>query len=1082
MRRALVVLAVALGATVGRATAQTVVLGVGGQLTGEANGRIRVPVYADLRGAPGEKLGSYTVRLEWDPAVLTWQGVYAGAFAQPVERTDSVYYGVLRVGGLSAAGVDGVFDLFVVDFLIVGNQSSDVTLTVFEVVAAGSFTDLTPLVTVVSGTYCPALGRWGDLDRDGEANSRDALAILSALVGLTLDPGFTLSLGDVDGDGVVNSRDALITLSHAVGIAIAGQRVLLYAPGACGTTGTTGVSILPDTIDLAVGQGIRPILVGSVDGQPAGTAVNWVVGNPEVAVVTAEGRVEGRAAGTTTLTAALGPGITAAVPVVVRARRPVWLVDATRASLAAIQMGTARYPFSTPQQAFPVAGDGDTIRVAPGIHDYLGNDFCTGGGGGGGDGPAPGPIEQCAPYAELSRGVVLMGDTLSDGTRPVLRGNPDAQYAVQLAGAPWLEMRDLVLRGFDSPVYQYQPTRKVLMENVRFELRDGADGVALYYGADTVILRRVEFIGDSVSTSYPFQVEDGSALVVLDRVVIDRTRGGAYIYDVDSLDVRDSFFRIASWEALYVDGSSVGTSVYAARNVFEAMDDQAFQIYDARSVVSEGNTFRVGRYGYQMFEAYGTDYPPRAGSRFISGGDSLYVDGLLETSNYAYGLQVFDFDSILVDSMAVVAPDSGFVMYPGYLYGNTVEVRNSRFQNIGGNPMYLAGRRVTVANSEFTGCRVACGTAYGIQAESYVDTLALLEVTGNTFTRVYEAVDAPTFGDVRRASLTGNVMDAVTYGFLLATDSAVLADNAVTGAAYGLYAQPRSSMPMTILDLQRNRFAASGGYALYAQLARIASVGNWYGGAANSVYLYNYSGTGWPVSMQGDTITADSALGGYAMQVYGDVAGTIYGSRIEGGGYGLYASLTGGTLALDSNVVTGTRSMGLYLTAPAGTAITGQRNNIADNRTYGIYASGAGTFAFNNGRFVLNRDRAVYAASGSVDATDNYWGEGGPSSAGDTVFGAVTIVPYLATDPEGTSVPPLAPSAGMPVADLWLAPIGSFRAGMTRAAVVGPPENVDDRAERAARRAERRAQAEARALELRAAREQRKAARAVLPR
>jgi hypothetical protein len=1081
MRRALLILAVVLTAAAGRAAAQTVVVGVGGQLTGEQNGRIRIPVYADLRGAPGQRLGSYTVRLQWNPAVLTWQGVYAGAFAQPVEGTDSTFYGVLRVGGLSAAGMDGLFDLFVADFLIPGSQSSDVTLTVFEVVAAGSFTDLTPLVSVVNGTYCPALGRWGDLDRDGQADSRDALAILSALVGLTLDPAFTLSLGDVDGDGIVNSRDALITLSHAVGIAIPGQRVLLYAPGSCGTTGTPAVAILPDTIDLAVGQGVRPILMGSVDGQPAGTSVNWVVANPEVAVVTAEGRVEGRAAGTTTLSVALGPGIAATVPVVVRARRPVWLVDATRASLAAIQMGTARYPFSTPQQAFPVVSDGDTIRVAPGVHDYLGYDFCTGGGGGGGDGPEPGPIEQCAPYADLSRGVVLIGDTLPDGTRPVLRGNPDADYGVQLIGAPWLEMRNLVLRGFDSPVYQYRPTRKVLIENVRFELRDGADGVALYYGADTVILTRVEFIGDSVSTSYPFQVQDGSALVVLDRVVIDRTQGGAYVYDTDSLDVRDSFLRTASGEALYVNGSSVGTSVYAARNTFEAAEGQAFGIYDAASVVSEGNTFRVGRYGYDQFEAHGTDYPPRPGSRFISRGDSLYADDLIETYYYAYGLQVFDFDTIAVDSMAVTVPDSGFVMYPGYLYGNTVEVRDSRFQNIGGSAMYLAGRRITVANSQFTGCRVGCGTTYGIQAESYVDTLAQLEVTGNTFTRLYQAVTAPTFGDVRRASLTGNVVDAVTYGFMLGADSVALADNVVTGAVYALYAQPRSSMPMTVLDLQRNRFAASGGYALYAQLARIASLGNWYAGAANSVYVYDYSGTGWPVSMRGDTITADSALGGYTLQLYGDLAGSVHSSRIEGGGYGLYAALSGGTLALDSNVVTGTRTAGLYLTAPAGAAITGQRNNVTDNRTDGIYSSGAGTFTFTNGRFVLNRTRAVYAVSGSVDATNNWWGSAnGPSALGDTVLGAVTTVPFLDTDPAGISVPPLAPPSGM-VADLWLAPIGSFRTGAGSVAAP-PPATVDDRAERAARRAESRARAEARALELQAAREQRKAARVLPPR
>lgn len=384
MRRATIALGLLIGTVTARLPAQGVVFGVGGQLTGEVGSRIRVPVYADLRAVSPVRLGSYTLRLTWDPAVLQYASAREGAFGQPAVYADSSYLGVVKLGGLSPAGMDGLIELATVDFLVSGSQSTPMGLLVTEAIEAGTFADLTPQVTVLGSTYCPAIGRWGDLDADGDANSRDALAILSALVGLTVDPAFTLPLGDVDGDALVNSRDALITLSYAVGLDIPGQRVLVLAAGAaCAAAGANGIAILPDTVDVAVGQETRLLLSGAVNGLPAGTSVNWVVGNPEIAIVTAEGTLAGRSAGITTVTAALGPGITASVPVIVRTRRGTWHVDAARAALAGIQLGTTRYPFATPQYAFLIVQDGDTIRIAPGIHDYLTNEWCTGGGANG---------------------------------------------------------------------------------------------------------------------------------------------------------------------------------------------------------------------------------------------------------------------------------------------------------------------------------------------------------------------------------------------------------------------------------------------------------------------------------------------------------------------------------------------------------------------------------------------------------------------------------------------------------------------------------------------------------------------------
>src|SRR5262245_57361013 len=89
--------------SVATAAAQTdsVVVGIGRQLSAEIGSEVVVPVYADLRKTPGVKLGSYTVRVTWNPLVLSYRGVDAGPFASPVERTDSVGNGILVVAGVS---------------------------------------------------------------------------------------------------------------------------------------------------------------------------------------------------------------------------------------------------------------------------------------------------------------------------------------------------------------------------------------------------------------------------------------------------------------------------------------------------------------------------------------------------------------------------------------------------------------------------------------------------------------------------------------------------------------------------------------------------------------------------------------------------------------------------------------------------------------------------------------------------------------------------------------------------------------------------------------------------------------------
>ena len=89
------------------------------------------------------------------------------------------------------------------------------------------------------GQVCHATQQWGDVDTDGQVDSRDALITLSEAIGLPA-AGFNLTLGDVDQDGTNSSRDALFMLSYAVGVGIfQPHRTGVGVPDVCPTTGTT---------------------------------------------------------------------------------------------------------------------------------------------------------------------------------------------------------------------------------------------------------------------------------------------------------------------------------------------------------------------------------------------------------------------------------------------------------------------------------------------------------------------------------------------------------------------------------------------------------------------------------------------------------------------------------------------------------------------------------------------------------------------------------------------------------------------------------------------------------------------------
>jgi hypothetical protein len=1090
MRRAWLLLALATMAVASAsAAAQTIAFGVGGQLTGEANGQVRVPVYADLRAASGVALGSYTLRLTWDPNVLYYESLDEGSFGQPTVGADSAYYGVLKVGGLSAGGVQGLTDLFAVNFSILSSQTTAVTLTVTEAIEAGTFADLTPQVTVVSGLYCPAVGRWGDLDGDGRANSRDALAILSAIVGLPLDSTFARSLGDVDGDGLVNSRDALITLSYAVGLEIPGQRVLLYAPGAsCSSGMSNGVTILPDTVDVAVGQRVRLVMLGTVDGLPSGTSAEWQVANPDIAAVTNDGLLSGRAAGTTIVKVLLGPGITASAPVLVRARRGVWHVDAARATLAAVQLGTQRYPFATPQYAFPIAQEGDTVLVAPGVHDYLAGDLCTDYSGGG-DTPPPGdagsppapPPEDCVLYGYITRGVVLMGDTLADGTRPVLRGSRDNYTAIQTDQGGWADIRNLVFRNFPGPLGSSGPSRFLRLTNVELDVGLYGDGIRTYGSLDSLVLENVGISGDTANGGNLIDI-DYAGLVRIDGL-IGRNRSGLYIYDVDSIDIRNSDIR-TFYQPLYVygyyGGAQVVQGIYLGDNRFEVHQDEVLSLSDVLRFTSERNTYIGGDVGsYNIIDVEGSS-PPRPGSWVIMTQDS--VIRRQDVGSYSYSpIYVLDLDTIRLDSVIQVQPDSGMVNYGSVLAGNNIEVLRSVFENQGSSfPFYIDGRNLTVSGSRFTGCRTACGTRYGVELWSYSDSIARVEVSDNTFYQLYRPIQINSSDYVHRVLVTGNTIDSVTQGMNLYGDSITVSDNVITRASsYGIYVSSNSYNPLPYGIVQRNRIfmIGSSGQALEWYNGDLASEGNYYGGTFRGAYVYNSSGVTRTVSLLGDTLLADSALSSRALFITGPWNASVRRNHIQGGEYGLLGD-GATTLTLDSNVVTGSSVYGAQVGGSAAYTVTGRWNNFKDNAGSGLLVYGGASGTVTDGRFVGNAGYGVVAGSGTtVDATSNWWGSANGPGGGvaDSVSGPGTVnwTPPLGSDPLGTTVPTTPPLA-LAVPDLWRTP------RVRRSGVQSAPSEPDvvqptmTREQMMALRAEHREAARKRGLEHRAEAERRR--------
>ena len=538
MKRLLMVL-VALGSLVApdRAAAQQIPVGPGSDLSSLVGLPIDVPFVVDMSARP-ERLGSFALRIQWDTTKLRVAWGANGTFGAVQVNDDSLAFGVVRLAGVNPAGAAGRVTVAIGRITPLVRDTTTLRLSLSELYAAGTFADLLPSAVVGSGAYCPARGRWGDIDGDGNANSRDALIALSNAVGLDVS-AFDISLGDVDGSGTTNARDALIILSNAVGVDVSAFRVLRLATGACAGNAARALTIVPAGLELVVGQTVQfEARAGdSSGGLQAIADVTWQSGRPAVLGVAPDGSGVARDTGTAVVTVRRGSTDSAQTSIHVVARRTTHWVDA-RASGATNRLGTTTLPFGTLNEGVRFARAGDTVRVRVGVYD-LNQD---------GDGTL-----------FVSIPMVVIGDTAADGSRPAITSNAGGD-AIVLDGPGSTEIHNFDVTGFTTAFVVAGPSC-ALFRGVRVSHVE--NGVRVTAPAGCVRVERSRMVGSGPQG----EGYSGSGLeagAVVDTLTIEDTDisdFGYGVYDaamrIDSLTIRRSLFHDAGYAAVYLSNYNI---------------------------------------------------------------------------------------------------------------------------------------------------------------------------------------------------------------------------------------------------------------------------------------------------------------------------------------------------------------------------------------------------------------------------------------------------------------------------------------------------------------------------------------------
>ncbi len=116
---------------------------------------LEVPVMVNMAKS-GEKLGSYTMAMTWNPALLEFTGFDGGAaegFGDPVVNDLNVKQGRLVAAHAYPRGAEGLVNVLNARFIVKGNAqtpgNAPVSLSFSAMAAAQTFTDLLPAVKVV---------------------------------------------------------------------------------------------------------------------------------------------------------------------------------------------------------------------------------------------------------------------------------------------------------------------------------------------------------------------------------------------------------------------------------------------------------------------------------------------------------------------------------------------------------------------------------------------------------------------------------------------------------------------------------------------------------------------------------------------------------------------------------------------------------------------------------------------------------------------------------------------------------------------------------------------------------------------
>jgi hypothetical protein len=247
-RRTLLLLAVLLGATLasaGRLEAQ--VRFYFGAPQDTAIGLIpstsmRIPVRASYMYCGGHDSTRLTLR--YDPTAVTIDSVKPAAF-DTAFSTSAPGSGLLSVRGSgSACGSDvELFDLYAT---LASATNGTFLWTSVDTLGLYNYAGNQAVALGRSSIaqVCQAAQVFGDVDGDGKINSRDALIVLSAAVGLPVN-GFDLAAGDVDRDGLTNSRDALFILTWEIGLGTPSTLSIGEgAPSACPGTTAPGEAVV----------------------------------------------------------------------------------------------------------------------------------------------------------------------------------------------------------------------------------------------------------------------------------------------------------------------------------------------------------------------------------------------------------------------------------------------------------------------------------------------------------------------------------------------------------------------------------------------------------------------------------------------------------------------------------------------------------------------------------------------------------------------------------------------------------------------------------------------------------------------